>query len=198
MAMQFTRLPGGSHNDSKAAKFVLVAGLHVALGALFIHSINTKKISLPSLPDALQVKVEPERPSPPPTPALPATFVEPDPSPFPATPSAAPPEAPATPGTNSGNPGQMHTAVFADANGCALPDYPAAAARRGDSGTTTLALLVGTDGRVSSARVEHSSGSRDLDRAAINALSLCRFKPATSNGLAEAGWAKLAYVWKLD
>jgi protein TonB len=228
MAMQFTRLPGGSHNDSKAAKFVLVAGLHVALGALFIHSINTKKISLPSLPDALQVKVEPERPSPPPpppepptpmpkiappdlvipkpiidvapppTPAPPATFVEPDPFPFPATPSAAPPEAPATPGTNSGNPGQMHTAVFADANGCALPDYPAAAARRGDSGTTTLALLVGTDGRVSSARVEHSSGSRDLDRAAINALSLCRFKPATSNGLAEAGWAKLAYVWKLD
>jgi protein TonB len=92
----------------------------------------------------------------------------------------------------------MHTAVFADANGCALPNYPVNAARNGETGTTTLALLVGTDGRVSSARVQQSSGSRDLDRAALNALSLCKFKPATSNGAAEAGWAQLAYVWKLD
>ena len=57
---------------------------------------------------------------------------------------------------------------------------------------------MGTDGRVSSARIDQSSGSRDLDRAAIHALSLCKFKPATNNGVAEAGWAKLAFVWKLD
>jgi protein TonB len=88
--------------------------------------------------------------------------------------------------------------VLADANSCALPDYPASAARLGETGTTTLALLVGLDGRVSSARIEHGSGSRVLDRAALNALSLCRFKPATSNGVPEAGWAQLAYVWKLD
>jgi protein TonB len=54
------------------------------------------------------------------------------------------------------------------------------------------------DGRVSSSRIEQSSGSRDLDRAAINVLTLCRFKPATNNGVAEAGWARLAFVWKLD
>jgi protein TonB len=227
MAMQFTRLPGGSH-DSKAAKFVLVAALHVALGAVFIHGINTKTISLPSLPEPVQVMLTPDRPLPPPTPpeppkpmpqvAPPELFVpkteidvappptpaplqattESDPSPFPPMPATSAPDTPTAPATNSGNPGQMHTAVFADANGCALPDYPAGAARHGDSGTTTLALLVGADGRVSSARIEHSSGSRDLDRAAINALSLCRFKPATNNGVAEAGWAKLAYVWKLD
>jgi protein TonB len=57
---------------------------------------------------------------------------------------------------------------------------------------------VGADGRVSSARIDRSSGSRDLDRAAINALSLCKFKPATNNGVAQAGWAKLAFDWKLD
>ena len=44
--MQFTRLSGGAHEHGKAAKFALVAGLHVALGALFIHSINTKKNDL--------------------------------------------------------------------------------------------------------------------------------------------------------
>jgi protein TonB len=224
MAMQFTSLPGANRPDAKAAKFVLVAALHVALGAVFIHSINTKKISLSSLPEQVLVMIEPERPTPPPPPEPPkptqqlappdvvvpkvevdvapppvpnpiqATTVA-EPSPFPAMPSDPVPDAPATP---SANPGQPRTAVFADANGCALPDYPAAAARRGDTGTTTLALLVGADGRVSSSRIEQSSGSRDLDRAAINALTLCTFKPATSNGVAQAGWAKLAFVWKLD
>jgi len=221
--MQFTSLPSGNRPDTKAAKLALVAALHVALGAVFIHSINTKKISLSSLPEQVLVMIEPERPTPPPSePPRPVQQLAPpdvvvpkvevdvapppvpnpvqattasDPSPFPAMPSDPAPEAPAAPGAN---PGQMRTAVLADANGCALPDYPAAAARRGDAGTTTLALLVGADGRVSSSRIEQSSGSRDLDRAAINALSLCRFKPATNNGVVEAGWAKLAFVWKLD
>ena len=222
--MQFTSLPGANRPDAKAAKFVLVAALHVALGAVFIHSINTKKISLSSLPEQVLVMIEPEHPTPPPPPEPPkpmrqlappdvvvpkvevdvapppvpnpiqATTVA-EPSPFPAMPSDPVPDAPATP---SANPGQLRTAVFADANGCALPDYPAAAARRGDTGTTTLALLVGADGRVSSSRIEQSSGSRDLDRAAINALTQCTFKPATNNGVAQAGWAKLAFVWKLD
>jgi periplasmic protein TonB len=224
MAMQFTSLSSGSRPDRQAAQFALIAGLHVILGTLFIHSINTKTMSLSSLPEQVLVMIEPERPTPPPPPEPPAparqlappdvvvpkvdvdvaappapdpifATTAPDPSPFPASPSDTPPEAPATPNANAG---QMRTAVFADANGCALPDYPAAAARRGDTGTTTLALLVGADGRVSSARVEGSSGSRDLDRAAINALSQCKFKPATNNGVAEAGWAKLAFAWKLD
>jgi periplasmic protein TonB len=217
MAMQFTSLSSGSRPDRQAAQFALIAGLHVILGALFIHSINTKTMS--SLPEQVLVMIEPERPTPPPPPEPPAparqlappdvvvpkvdvdVAAPPAPDPIFATtapdpsPSDTPPEAPATPNANAG---QMRTAVFADANGCALPDYPAAAARRGDTGTTTLALLVGADGRVSSARVEGSSGSRDLDRAAINALSQCKFKPATNNGVAEAGWAKLAFVWKLD
>jgi protein TonB len=46
--------------------------------------------------------------------------------------------------------------------------------------------------------VQKASGSRELDRAAVNALSLCRFKPATNGAAAEAGWAQIAYVWSLD
>ena len=55
-----------------------------------------------------------------------------------------------------------------------------------------------TDGRVQDSRIQSSSGSRELDRAAVNALSLCKFQPAMNGGTAEAGWAQLAYVWTLE
>ena len=108
------------------------------------------------------------------------------------------PAQPATPTTPTTGSGAMRSAVLADASGCAKPDYPVSAARNGDTGTVTLALLVGTDGRVTGSRVQKSSGSRDLDRAAVNALSLCQFKPAMNNGAPEAGWAQIAYVWSLE
>jgi protein TonB len=224
MAMHFSYSNNG--NGSKASKFMLIAGLHVVVGTLFVHSMNTKHISLSSLPEQVLVMIEPEHVPPPPPPeppkpmqqaappeiVVPKVEVDVAPPPVPpqiqaavqteAQPQPAVPAQPAvegppatTPGTSTG---QMHSAVFADANGCALPDYPSSAARNGETGTTTLALLVGTDGRVSSARVQQSSGSRVLDRAALNALSLCKFKPAMTNGAPEAGWAQLAYVWKLD
>jgi protein TonB len=223
MIMQFSYSKHG--NSNKTTQFLVVAGLHVLVGTLFVHSLSTKKISL-SLPEPLQVMIEPQPPTPPlppPEPPKPTQQVAPpdivipkqevvvatppeptvtavqqtDAPPQPAMPVAAATDAP--PATNaSANTGQMHSAVFADANSCALPNYPASAARDGETGTTTLALLVGTDGRVSSARIQQSSGSRVLDRAALNALSLCKFKPAMNNGTAEAGWAQMAYVWKLD
>jgi protein TonB len=222
MTMQFSYSNHG--NSSKPTKFLVVAGLHVVIGAMFVHSLNTRKISL-SLPEQVLVMIQPEPPAPTPpaeppkpvkqlappdivTPKLEVPVVAPpeptvtaraetDATPQPtATSEVAPDGPPAT--TPSTNTGQMHSAVFADANSCALPDYPASAARDGATGTTTLALMVGTDGRVSSARVQQSSGSRVLDRAAVNALSLCKFKPAMNNGTPEAGWAQLAYVWKLD
>ncbi len=81
---------------------------------------------------------------------------------------------------------------------CVRPDYPARAARNGDTGTVSLALLIGADGRVTDAKVKQSSGFKDLDRAALSALSMCKFKPATSNGVAQASWGQIAYVWSLD
>jgi len=225
--MHFSDIGNGKRGNT--GKFALVAGLHVAVGALFVHSLSTRHLSLPFLPDPVTVVLQADPPAPPPTPidpptptqqlappptlfvpppevavaappepapTLTATAAEPQPA-QPAQPAqAADPGPPATP--HNANPGQMRSAVFADAKGCALPSYPAKAARDGESGTTMLALLVGADGRVSSARVQHSSGSRELDRAALQALSLCKFKPATSNGVPEAGWAQLAYVWTLD
>ena len=219
--MHFSYANNGS--GSKASKFAVVAAVHVAVGVLFVHSLNTRHISLSRLQDQVLVLIEPQTPPPPPaepptpmpTLAPPDVFVPkvevdvappPEPAPVkatsvpdpqPARPAVADPPPPAQAPANA-NPGQMRTAVFADANGCALPAYPRSAILNEETGTTMLALLVGPDGRVTSARVQHTSGYRDLDHAAIQALSLCRFKPATSNGVAEAGWAQLAYVWKLD
>jgi len=225
--MQFSHTPG-SNGGARAGRLALIAGLHVALALVFIHAMNTRHFSLPGLPESIPVVVKPDpvEPVPPPEPPKPMpnlapplvvplpeipvtpppdpapfrTTTTPDPAPQPATPAHsvtdAPPTVPATP-SNAGT-GQVRTAVLADPKACALPDYPARAAREGISGTTLLALLVGAEGRITASRIEHSSGSRELDRAAVNALSLCRFKPATNNGVPEAGWAQLAYVWTLD
>jgi len=93
---------------------------------------------------------------------------------------------------------RIFTAALANAKDCALPDYPKNAARNGDTGTVSLALLIDTNGRVTNHRIQQSSGFRELDRAAIAALSMCKFKPATNNGVAEPAWGQIAYVWRLD
>lgn len=208
---------------SKAGKFALVAGLHVLVAMGVIQTMNAKSISLPAMLEDKMVWIEPQTPPPPP-PEPPKPVVktappevvvpkvevdvaepppeqvieastEPAPEPAPAQQSEAPPAPAAEPSANSG---EMRSAVLADANGCAKPDYPVRAARNGETGTVTLALLVGADGKVQDSKVQSSSGSRDLDRAAVNALSLCKFQPAMNGGTAEAGWAKIAYVWTLD
>jgi protein TonB len=222
--MHFSHLHPDSGN--KAGKFALVAGLHALVAIGVVNMMNNKTLALPSLPTDLTVFTTPEPPKPPPTPPEPPTqqqqlpppklFVpkidvdiplppvenpirattELPPAQEPAQPTraeVAPP--PAKPTTNQGT---MRSAVLADAKACATPAYPAAAARNGDAGTVTLALLVGPDGRVTSSRVQTSSGSRELDRAAVSALSLCQFKPAMNNGVPEAGWAQIAYVWSLE
>jgi periplasmic protein TonB len=220
--MHFSQINDGA--GGKAGKFALVAGLHALVAIGMVNVMNSKTFSVPKLIEDATVWVQPEMtPPPPPEPPQPRVEVakpqvvvpqvevevppppmeaqvqattEPQPMPEPAQPysNEAPP---AQPSSNS-NPGQMRSAVLADANACATPAYPVSAARNGETGTVTLALMVGADGRVQQSRVQNSSGSRELDRAAVNALSLCQFKPAMNAGVAEAGWAQIAYVWTLE
>lgn len=221
--MHFSQINDGT--GSKAGKFALVAGLHALVAMGVINVMNSKAISIPALVQDTLVWVKPDipPPSPPPEPPKPRMDVakppivvpkvevdvpppqieepvqattEPQPMPEPAQPAAS--EAPPSQAPASSDTGAMRSAVLADADGCAKPDYPTSAARNGETGTVTLALLVGADGRVQDSRIQKSSGSRVLDRAAVNALSLCQFKPAMNNGAAEAGWAQIAYVWTLD
>ncbi|XYJ10880.1 energy transducer TonB [Telluria sp. B2] len=222
--MHFSHL----HHDSgsKAGKFALVAGLHAVIAIGVVNMMNAKVISLPRLPEDLTVFMTPEPPAPPlppPEPPRPLPQVAPPeivvpkvevevppppienpvqtttevaPAPQPAQPAQA--EAPVQSSNTSSNSGAMRSIALAEASGCATPEYPARAARNNESGTVTLALLIGTDGRVANARVQKSSGSRDLDKAALNALSMCQFKPGMNNGVPEAGWGQIAYVWKLQ
>ncbi|MRV71369.1 TonB family protein [Duganella sp. FT92W] len=78
------------------------------------------------------------------------------------------------------------------------PEWPKSSLRNEETGTVTVAFLVGVDGRVLEAKVEKSSGFRDLDKAAQVGLSKCQFKPATADGHPVQEWTKVQYVWTLE
>ncbi len=67
------------------------------------------------------------------------------------------------------------------------PRYPAAALRRGESGTVTVRAEIGVDGVPDEVSVATSSGSRLLDRAAMDAVRRWRFTPAMRDGEAATG-----------
>ena len=94
--------------------------------------------------------------------------------------------------------GPVRIAAVVDSRACTKPEYPPKALRNEETGTVTLQFLIGLDGRVVESKVEKSSGYRDLDIAARNALSLCKFKPGTVDGKPEQSWTKMQYVWKLE
>lgn len=85
-----------------------------------------------------------------------------------------------------------------DAKSCTPPVYPKASLMNEETGTVVLGFLVSTDGKVSESKVEKSSGFKGLDKAALNALSLCKFKPGTKDGKPEQAWTKVNFDWKLD
>lgn len=85
-----------------------------------------------------------------------------------------------------------------DSRNCEKPKYPRASELAEETGVVVLALLVDVDGRVVDSKIDKSSGFTNLDKAARNALSLCRFKPATADGKPEQAWAKITYEWKLN
>ncbi len=85
-----------------------------------------------------------------------------------------------------------------DSKSCEPPKYPKAALMNEETGTVSMGFLVGVDGKVVDSKVEKSSGSKSLDKAALSALSLCKFKPGTKDGKPDQLWAKVDFVWKLE
>lgn len=67
------------------------------------------------------------------------------------------------------------------------PSYPRGALRRGESGEVLLSIHVDARGVPSQVDVASSSGSRDLDRAAVAAARRWRFRPAMRDGAPVAG-----------
>lgn len=207
------------HQKKNLTGLTVVTVLHVALLAAFLHGskltifkvkesvidltptasepppkVLPPQVPLPTLapPDIFVPQVEtPVLPSnPPPVTARPATEAQPA---QPTQPGIAEPGAKTVVKAAP----QLVPAVV-DAKACTKPDYPKSALRNGDTGTVTLALLIGTDGRVADSKVEKSSGFRELDRAAQVGLGLCRFKPGTVDGVPQQSWTRMQYVWSLD
>jgi len=62
------------------------------------------------------------------------------------------------------------------------PNYPTIAKNRGTQGKVTLDVIVKTDGTPAKVEIAHSSGSKILDEAALDAVKQWRFIPARRSG----------------
>jgi protein TonB len=85
---------------------------------------------------------------------------------------------------------------------CAKPEYPAAARRTSATGVTRIRFGIDESGHVASAELLGASGMsrehRQLDQAAIAALSRCNFKAgADARGRPVGAYATVEFVWKL-
>ena len=190
--------------SNRTVAIVIVALIHVALGYALVSGLayNVVKKAAEDL-KTFDVEDEPppppEEPPPPPeqteTPPPPQVVAPPPivrtnvaPPPIVSTPVApppvitpvarpAPPAPPAPP-----PPPRVSQAAKARGNLVALfsnDDYPQAAIRNEEQGTTAVRLSIGGDGRVTDCSVTASSGSTTLDNATCSILRRrARFTPA--------------------
>jgi len=76
------------------------------------------------------------------------------------------------------------------------PKYPMQALRNGDQGTVMVSAEVDIAGVPSSVEVAKSSGSRALDRAAVDAVKHWRFRPAMTDGRPTPGRVQVPITFK--
>src|SRR4051812_11304933 len=151
----------------------VVALLHVALLAAFLNGSKLTVFRVPVTDVDLVPYVEPAKPKtrepelPEPVPKAPPVLQVPtppvpvlensDPKPtgrtqtndMPPTPPGAGAEGTVDNGAKTQvKAAPVHVAAVVDAKACTKPEYPKTALRNGDTGVVTLALLIGTDGRV--------------------------------------------------
>lgn len=90
------------------------------------------------------------------------------------------------------------SAWLIDFSTCATPEYPKAAQRNEHTGTVDLEFLVRSDGTIAATLIKSSSGHLELDQAAQDALSKCRFKLQAPVPPKEDIWQPVRYVWTLE
>lgn len=78
------------------------------------------------------------------------------------------------------------------------PAYPPAAFRAGDEGTVVVRVDVDANGNATNASVAQGSKSRELDRAAVEAVRNWKFQPAIKGGKPVASTAEVPVEFKLD
>lgn len=87
-------------------------------------------------------------------------------------------------------------AVF-DAKSCKA-DYPKASLMNEEQGVVSMAFLVSAEGKVLEAKLDKTSGFKSLDKAAMTAISACKFKPGSKDGRPDSTWTKVEYNWTLS
>jgi periplasmic protein TonB len=87
-------------------------------------------------------------------------------------------------------------AVF-DAKSCKA-EYPKAALMNEEQGVVSMKFLISADGRVLESKLDKTSGFKNLDKAALSAVSACKFKPGSKDGKPDSTWTKVEYNWTLS
>ena len=78
------------------------------------------------------------------------------------------------------------------------PVYPELARQAGIEGTVLLSVLVGTDGAVKEVGVLHSDVTPAMEKAAIAAVRLFEFSPATQNAKPVKARISIPIIFRLD
>ncbi len=102
--------------------------------------------------------------------------------------------APAAPGSTA--PATGNSQPMPVAGQSPPPAYPSGALRRGESGSVVVRVDVDVTGYANNITVIQRSGSRDLDRAATDAVRRWRFTPALSNGQPVPGSIEVPFDFK--
>jgi protein TonB len=204
------------NSSRRATGLAIVIAFHVVLGYALVNGLARKIVQVVTQPLETKIieEIKPPQDKPPPPP--PPKLVAPPPPyiPPPEVQVQVPQMAPtitavtrAKPAEPVAPPGQrvapvqrapVRTAPVVDAKACDKPEYPPAALRAQETGIVLVAFLIDVNGAVLESKVERSSGYRRLDEAARQALSLCKFRPATIDGKPERAWAKIEYEWKMN
>ncbi len=76
------------------------------------------------------------------------------------------------------------------------PNYPRTSQRLKEEGTVFLRVLVTADGKAGAVEIRKSSGFQRLDSAAVEAVKLWRFNPATIDGKAVENWYQIPITFQ--
>ncbi len=78
------------------------------------------------------------------------------------------------------------------------PPYPPISKRLNEQGTSTVRVLIGTDGLPQRSEIVKSSGFERLDQAAMTTVMRWRYVPGKRDGVAEAMWFNVPINWVLQ
>lgn len=78
------------------------------------------------------------------------------------------------------------------------PKYPMASRRKGEQGRVILDVLVSKEGKASSVTIISTSGFKELDAAAKEAVMDAKFKPGERNGKAVEASARMTILFQLN